>query len=150
ARELRGDFDGKRVLDLGTLEGYFAVESCLQGASVTAVEGRAKNIKKCEFVRSALGIDPARLRLAQDDAMHVTRARYGGFDAVLVLGLLYHLADPFTFLANMAELTDGFVLIDTHVALEHDTPTARDGWRPELSAVVEESFRGKGYRARWF
>src|SRR5205085_4767 len=83
AHELREDFAGKRVLDLGCLEGYFAVECALQGATVVAVEGKVKNIKKCEFVRSALAIDKAQLSLVRDDGIDVTRDKYGSFDAVL-------------------------------------------------------------------
>jgi SAM-dependent methyltransferase len=150
ARELRGEFTGKRVLDLGCLEGYFAVECALQGATVVAVEGKIKNVRKIEFVRSALGIEATKLRLVRDDVMNVTRAAYGSFDAVLALGLLYHLADPFRFLANLAEVCDGFVLIDTHIAFEDETPTLRDGWRPPLSPLTELTFRGKSYFGRWY
>jgi SAM-dependent methyltransferase len=150
ARELRGGFAGKRVLDLGCLEGYFAVESALQGATVVAVEGKIKNLKKCEFVRSALGIDKTTLRLVRDDVMNVTRATYGSFNAVLALGLLYHLADPFQFLANMADVCDEFVLIDTHVAFEDKVPELPDGWRPPLSPLTELTFRGKSYLGRWY
>src|SRR5262245_24302551 len=85
---LGGVFAGKRVLDIGCLEGYFAAECALQGADVIGIEGRRFNLAKCEFVKSALGIE--RLRFAQDDALAITRERYGGFDAVLALGLLYH------------------------------------------------------------
>jgi hypothetical protein len=86
ARELGGGFAGKRVLDLGCLEGYFAVECSLQGAAVVAVEGKIKNVRKCEFVRSALAIDEAKLSLIHDDVMNVTKGAYGAFDAVLALG----------------------------------------------------------------
>ena len=150
ARELGGDFRGKKVLDLGCLDGYFAVECALQGAAVTAVDGKVKNLKKCEFVRSALGIEPSRLGLVLDDVMNVSREKYGGFDGVLVLGLLYHLANPFDFLARMAEICDGFVLIDTHVALADDIPRHSDGWRPELSPLTAFAHAGKSYPGRWF
>jgi SAM-dependent methyltransferase len=150
AGELRGGFAGKRMLDLGCLEGYFAVECSLQGASVVAVEGRIKNLKKCEFVRSALGIDKTKLCLVRDDVMNVTKAAYGSFDAVLALGLLYHLADPFRFLANVAEVCDGFTLIDTHIAFEEKVPTLRDGWRPPLSPLTELTSGGKSYLGRWY
>jgi SAM-dependent methyltransferase len=150
ARELRGEFAGKRVLDLGCLEGYFAAECSLQGATVVAVEGKITNLKKCEFVRSALGIDKTKLCLVRDDVMNVTKEAYGSFDAVLALGLLYHLADPFLFLANVADACDGFILIDTHIAFEDKVPTLRDGWRPPLSPLTDLTFRGKTYLGRWY
>src|SRR5262249_6334226 len=49
--ELSGAFQGKRILDVGCLEGYFSAECALQGASVTGIDGKTINIKKCELVR---------------------------------------------------------------------------------------------------
>ena len=146
---LGGVFAGKRVLDIGCFEGYFAAECALQGADVVGIEGRRFNMAKCEFVKSALGIE--RLKFAQDDAMAVTRDRYGGFDAVLALGLLYHLRDPFTFLEHIAGLCDGFLLLDTLVALEDLPESISDDWRPELSELTtferaERRYTGRLYR----
>jgi SAM-dependent methyltransferase len=143
-QELGGEFAGKRVIDIGCLEGYFAVECASQGARVIAVDGKLLNLRKCEFVRSVLGLD--NLTLARDDALQVTRARYGGFDGVLALGLLYHLADPFTFLVHLAELCDGFLLLDTRVAPLKHRRRAR-GW-PILSELTEFSFGQRSYAGR--
>ena len=145
---LGGDFEGKRVVDIGCLEGYFSVECALQGAQVLGVDGKRVNLTKCEFVNSVLGIES--LAFAHDDAMRVTRERYGGFDAVLALGLLYHLEDPFTFLRNMAGLCDGFVLIDTLVALEDQPASIAGGWEPELSELRAFEYAGREYAGRLF
>src|SRR5262249_45614614 len=51
---LKGRFQGKRVLDIGCLEGYFAAECALQGADVIGVDGKLINVKKCEFIKSVL------------------------------------------------------------------------------------------------
>jgi 2-polyprenyl-3-methyl-5-hydroxy-6-metoxy-1,4-benzoquinol methylase len=145
---LGGRFSGKRIVDIGCLEGYFSVECALQGAEVLGIEGKRLNIKKCEFVKSVLGVE--QLRLAQDDAMRVTRDRYGRFDVVLALGLIYHLDDPFTFLDNVARLCDGFVVIDTLVALEDQPDSICDGWRPELSDLRRFDYRGREYHGRTY
>ena len=147
-QELRGRFAGKRVLDLGCLEGYFSVECALQGATVVGIEGKVINVKKCEFVKSVLGIDD--VAFVREDAMKVTRERYGSFDVVLALGLLYHFDDPFSFLANMAELCDGFMLLDTHVALLDDADAVPAGWDIELSPLRELAFNGKTYSGRLY
>jgi SAM-dependent methyltransferase len=145
---LSGEFAGKRVLDLGCLEGYFAAECALHGADVVGVEGKLINVRKCQFVKAVLGLKS--LRIVRDDALAVTRARYGSFDVVLALGLLYHLDDPFTFLGQVSELCDGFAVIDTHVALEKLPESIGDGWNPELSASQDFGYRGKTYTGRLF
>lgn len=145
---LGSDFSGQRIVDIGCLEGYFSIECALQGAEVLGIDGKLLNIRKCEFVRSVLGVEGATFVLG--DAMKVTRESSGRFDAVLALGLLYHLADPYTFLANMAGLCDGFAVIDTHVALDDQPESIKRGWRPDLSAMRTFTFGGKSYEGRLF
>ena len=145
-QQLRGNFKRKRVIDIGCLEGYFAAECALQGARVLGVEGKTINVKKCEFIKSVLGIK--NLRFVKDDAMKVTKKKYGTFDVVLALGLLYHLDDPFTFLENLSKLCTGFLLLDTHVALR-EQPTSGD-WKPDLSSLTEFKFGKKTYMGRLY
>ena len=102
----------------------------MQGAKVLGVEGKTINVKKCEFVKSVLGIK--NLSFVKDDAMKVTKKKYGTFDVVVALGLLYHLDDPFTFLENISKLCTGFLILDTHVALR-EQPTSSGGWKPDVS-----------------
>jgi SAM-dependent methyltransferase len=144
---LHGRFEGTKLLDLGCLEGFFSLECALRGADVVGVDAKEINVKKCEFARSVLDARSASFVL--DDVMNVTRTRYGGFDVVLALGLLYHLDDPFSFLTQIAEVCDGFLLLDTLVALE-DGPQVIDGWEPELSELQEFSVGTKNYRGRLY
>jgi 2-polyprenyl-3-methyl-5-hydroxy-6-metoxy-1,4-benzoquinol methylase len=146
AQQLRGRFKKHRVIDIGCLEGYFSAECALQGATVLGVEGKTINVKKCEFIKSVLGIKS--LRFVQDDAMNVTKKKYGTFDVVLALGLLYHLDNPFTFLENLSRLSTGFLLLDTHVALR-EQPASGD-WKPDLSPITEFKFRNKTYMGRLY
>jgi 2-polyprenyl-3-methyl-5-hydroxy-6-metoxy-1,4-benzoquinol methylase len=146
--QLSGDWRHQRVLDVGCLEGYFSAECALQGANVLGIEGKTINLKKCEFIKSALGIK--NLTFVKGDAMSVTRKKYGSFSVVLALGLLYHLENPFRFLANMADLCDGFILIDTHIALEDQPESIKDGWRPELSPLRQFTVNKKTYTGRLF
>jgi 2-polyprenyl-3-methyl-5-hydroxy-6-metoxy-1,4-benzoquinol methylase len=146
--QLGGAFKGKRILDVGCLEGYFAAECALQGAAVVGVDGRVINVRKCQFVQSVLAIQ--NLTFVKDDGMRVTRKKYGSFDVVLALGLLYHLGNPFQFLANMADLCDGFLLIDSHIALADQPRSIKGGWRPELSGLREFKVGEKTYTGRLF
>jgi SAM-dependent methyltransferase len=144
--QLGRDFSGRRILDIGCLEGYFSIECALHGAQVLGVDGKLLNVRKCEFVRSVLGIERATFTLG--DAMKVTHESAGRFDAVLALGLLYHLEDPYTFLTNVAALCDGFTVIDTHVALEDQPQSIKEGWRPEMSEMRTFTFGGRSYEGR--
>jgi SAM-dependent methyltransferase len=106
-----------RLLDLACLEGSFAVEFAHRGAEVVAIEGRTANIEKARFAKEVLSL--ASLNFIQDDVRNLSGERYGHFDIVLCLGILYHLdvPDVFTFLDNLSEVCRGFAIIDTHVSL---------------------------------
>jgi hypothetical protein len=55
--------------------------------------------------------------------------RYGRFEVVLCLGILYHLDAPdvFRFVRRIADVCDGFAVIDTHVSLVAEEPRAYEG-----------------------
>lgn len=145
--ELGGRFRGRRILDIGCLEGYFSFECARQGADVIGVDGRIINIKKCEFVRSVLKIRNADFR--KDDAMRITQKRYGDFDVVLALGLLYHLENPWRFLKNIRQLCAGVLLLETLVATD-EHPQRLDDWQPDLSKLQPISFGRKTYYGKYF
>jgi SAM-dependent methyltransferase len=124
-----------RVVDLGCLEGLFAVEFARRGADVVGIEAREPNIEKARFSKAALALD--NLEFVQGDVRDLSRERYGGFDVVLALGILYHLDAPdvFVFLERLADVCDGLCVLDTHV-----------------TASTAERFRheGRGYWGRSF
>lgn len=106
-----------RVLDLGCLEGLYAVELARHGAQVVALEAREANIEKARFAKEVLALE--NLEIVQDDVRNLSQEKYGYFDVVLCLGILYHLdvPDVFSFLERIAEVCQDFVLIDTHVGV---------------------------------
>lgn len=105
-----------RVLDLACLEGLYAIELARQGAQAVAIEGREANVEKVRFVKNALGLD--NLTVSQDDVRNLSREKYGEFDVVLCLGILYHLDAPdvFQFVENIGRVTRRFAVFDTYVA----------------------------------
>src|SRR5215467_1208208 len=54
-----------RVLDLGCLEGHYALEFAMHGANVLGVEIREANIEKARFVQRHLGL--SNVRFVQED-----------------------------------------------------------------------------------
>jgi SAM-dependent methyltransferase len=109
--------DQLRVLDLGCLEGLYAIEFAARGAEVVGIEGRERNIERARFARRALGLE--KLELLLDDVRNLSRDKYGDFDVVLCIGILYHLDAPdvFEFIHRLSDVCTRLVVIDTHVAL---------------------------------
>ena len=108
--------DQLRVLDLGALEGLFAVEFARRGANVLAIEGREANLEKIRFAKEVLGLDRLDLRL--EDVRGLDRERHGEFDVVLCLGLLYHLDAPdvFMLLERIRDVCGYMTVIETRIA----------------------------------
>jgi SAM-dependent methyltransferase len=106
-----------RVLDLGALEGLYAIELARQGAEVVAIEGREGNAAKARFAAEALGLE--RLDVVHADVRSLTRAEHGEFDVVLCLGLLYHLDTPdvFELVRTIASVCRRLAVFETQVAL---------------------------------
>src|SRR5262249_350381 len=107
--------DTVRVLDLACLEGLHSVEFALNGAKVVGVEGREANLAKARFTKDALSL--GNLELVHDDVRNLSRERYGEFDVVLCLGILYHLDTPdvMKLAKNLAEVCTRVAIIDTHL-----------------------------------
>lgn len=71
-----------KIVDLGCLEGGYAVEFARHGFDVLGIEVREENVKKCNFVSQNLALP--NLKFIKDDARNVRR--YGRFDAVFSAG----------------------------------------------------------------
>ncbi len=156
-RELRrhamrdGRGDGRRALDLGCLEGGFTVELARAGFDALGVEGRASNFAKCEALARHLALPGLRFELR--DVKALDEATHGRFDAVLCLGLLYHLDDPMAFVEHLArELTtpNAVMFLDTHVAPPDEAALAGFGGRAALSPLVTLAHRGHDHAGRWY
>ncbi|MDT4965876.1 MAG: hypothetical protein QOJ64_613 [Acidobacteriota bacterium] len=106
-----------RVLDLACLEGLYGIELARRGAEVTSIEGREANIAKARFARKVLALD--NIKFVQDDVRNLSVEKYGRFDVVLCLGILYHLDAPdvFHFVQRMSDVCERVAIIDTHVGI---------------------------------
>lgn len=137
--------EGVRILDLGCLEGLFAIELARAGAKTVGIEARLANIEKARFAREALEL--ASCELVQDDVRNLCRAKYGSFDSVLCCGILYHLdmPDAIRLIQRISEVTEHVAVVETHVALEvlKQNPF-------ELGELEEESWEGQVYLGRRF
>lgn len=146
-----------RVLDLGALEGLFAVELARRGADVVAVEARAGNAARIRAAREALGLD--RLEVVEADVRDLEALELGRFDLVLCLGLLYHLDEDgvLGLVPQLARMCDRAAIFDTHVALQDGPLAAADpaGLRVDPGRDLGplrpiHDARGRAYEGRTF
>lgn len=141
-----------RILDLACLEGLYAVEFARQGAQAVAIEGREANLEKVWFVKKALGL--ANLDLHQDDVRNLSPEKYGEFDVVLCLGILYHLdvPDVFHFVENISRVTRRFAVFDTYVSTASQEVHTHGGnpyWGREVFEHEPDAPLEERLRYRW-
>lgn len=142
--------EGLRALDLGCLEGGTSICLARAGLDVLGVEARPENVEKCLLARDALSLKG--LTFSRADAKEVTVERFGDFDVVLALGILYHLDDPVGWLRQIAGLTRGILFLDTHYAPD-DEPGAtamRKGLRERLGPLEKLESHGLTTFGRWY
>jgi SAM-dependent methyltransferase len=110
------DLDGVRILDLACDEGNFSIPLAQRGAEVVGVEVR-DHVQAAIARAAELGLDRAAYH--QSDVRQVTADRYGEFDVILCLGILYHLEAPaiFEFADNIARMCRRVALIETQIGL---------------------------------
>src|SRR5882724_8002850 len=83
------DLSGKRwtelrILDLGSLEGLFAIECARQGAHVVAIEGRETNNAIARATVKSLALP--NIKFVTEDVCKFSQKRYGTFDVVICSG----------------------------------------------------------------
>lgn len=97
-----GGFAGKRVLELGPLEGGHAyMLEQLNAASVLSLEASSRAFLKSLILKEAFGL--TRTRFLLGDFMHYLRAPGESFDVIFACGVLYHMVNPVELIALMAK-----------------------------------------------
>ena len=138
-----GSLLGRSVVDLGCLEGAFAIEFARRGAArVVGVEAREVSVRRCNLACELIGLENVEFKVG--DVTEELTASPGRFDVVFASGIVYHLADPAAFLRLARQACTGIALIDTHVA---DPLTIFKDCSPE---IVEHVSGGRTYRGRTF
>jgi SAM-dependent methyltransferase len=131
-----GGVAGKRVVDLGCLEGGYTVELARAGFDALGIEIRQSNLENCQRVKA--GTNLPNLSFACDDVQNL--AKHGVFDVIFCCGVLYHLDKPRAFVDLMAQVCQRVVIIDTHVA---DT-------KPNGKFALSKITENEGWAGRWY
>lgn len=110
--DLPENLAGKRVLDIGTRDGFFAFECERRGAEVTAIDYLPPEQTGFPVARELLGSE---VEFIQENVYELSPERYGRFDLVLFLGVLYHLRDPMLALDRISDVAAGRLILETQV-----------------------------------
>jgi tRNA (mo5U34)-methyltransferase len=106
-----------RVLDVGTLDGYFAFECERRGAEVVAIDVMPEDARGFALAKRMLN---SRVPFFHMSVYDLDEERLGGtFDLVLCLGVYYHLRHLFVALDNLWKITRGEMRLETHVIDDH-------------------------------
>jgi tRNA (mo5U34)-methyltransferase len=108
---------GKRVLDVGTWDGFWAYECERRGASVLAIDTYAWDHHGMDGFLLAHEARHSKVeykRLAVED---VSEGTVGAFDLILFLGVFYHLRSPIAVLDNLRRICRGTLILETHCLL---------------------------------
>ena len=119
AVEKFGSLEGKRIAELGPLEGAHTFMLERAGAMrIDAIEANKGAYLRCLVAKEIYGLRRARFHLGDFGASLDTARRY---DMIVACGVLYHMTDPLLLLRRMAERTDA-LYIWTHYFDEAEMP----------------------------
>ncbi len=109
--QLPENLSGMRVLDIGTWDGFFALEMEHRGAEVIAVDiWDDIEREKFEFVLKARD---SKIEHHRIDVHDLDPAVLGEFDIVLCAGVLYHCRYPLIALEKILGVTKGYLILET-------------------------------------
>jgi SAM-dependent methyltransferase len=109
ATQALGGVEGKRVLELGPLEGGHTYLLEAAGArEVVAIEASARAYLKCLIAKEVVGLTRSRFLFGDFEAY--LRGEPERYDAIIACGVLYHLRDPVELIHNLARVTDRIYL----------------------------------------
>lgn len=145
---LPADCSGLRVLDIGTADGFMAFEIEKRGArEVVALDYRKPASTGFSIASSILG---SGVRHEVENVYDLTPEKYGHFDLVLFLGVLYHLRNPMAAFDRIRRIMNPgallFVesqLLDNCILLPDGSTKALEKISPELTDLAIWQFYSK-------
>ncbi len=132
------DLTGKRVLDIGTWDGWFALEMERRGADVVAID-RFENPRFHEIhERMASRIDYRQMSVYDLDPNKI-----GRFDIVLFMGVLYHLKHPVLALERVCSVAQDLVAVESFVLKDRHRPGLGVEEFPLMEFYENDEFGGE-------
>jgi len=138
-----GRLSASTCLDIGCHEGFYTMAMAEAGfRRVMGLDARETSLAKARLVAEAFGRREVEFLCA--DLEEAAPETIGEYDVVLLLGVLYHLANPMRCLRNVARLTRELLIVETQVVPDVEQVTewgARTWSRPYqgVLALIDES-----------
>jgi len=105
---------GKKILDIGSLDGYHACNMASQGAIVTCSDIRPQNLHSALYRCLYYGYNDVTFRLLDMETMH-EEIKKDEYDIIFHSGCFYHLSNPVEHLFNIKDLSE-YILLETHIS----------------------------------
>ena len=132
--ERSGGFAGKKVLELGPLEGGHTYMMTQRGATVLAIESNVQAWMRCLVVKDTLNIKGAQFLLG--DFVRYLSESPPRVDFVLASGVLYHMTDPVKVLNDLCRVGDSIGIwthyFDATVLRSNDSTRAKFSFEPRI------------------
>jgi tRNA (mo5U34)-methyltransferase len=114
-----GSLRGHRILDLGCNAGFWSLKAIQAEADfVFGIDGRQLHVDHANLVFEAAGVDRNRYRFEAGNFLEYPFGQGDlGYDIVLCLGVLYHVAKPVELFEVMSRAGADVIVIDTEVSL---------------------------------
>jgi tRNA (mo5U34)-methyltransferase len=141
------DLTGLRVLDVRTRDGFFAFACERAGArEVVALDHVDPDVTGFEVARRILG---SKVEYARENIYQSSREKYGSFDLIFFLGVLYHLRDPLLALDRLSSVCDGRMVVeslvcDTRFFTGFEQTTTLEEIAPALASIPIAQFLPAG------
>ncbi len=132
------DLRGKRVLDVGTWDGWFAMEMERRGAEVMAID-RFENPHFYE-IHDLL---KSRVDYRQLSVYDLSPELVGRFDIVLCMGVLYHLKHPLLALERVCSVAKDLVAVESFVLKNHHASGLNVESQPLMKFFENDEFGGE-------
>jgi tRNA (mo5U34)-methyltransferase len=125
------DLAGKRVLDIGTNDGFFSFECERRGAHVIAIDEAPTPGFRVAHELLGSAVEFRRLNIYD-----LAPEELGTFDIVLCLGVLYHLRHPLLALERVHTICTDLLILETQVCDRYFMDASGD--RRELALIAPE------------
>ncbi|MBB4286567.1 class I SAM-dependent methyltransferase [Roseospira goensis] len=142
-----GGFAGKRVLELGPLEGGHAAMMHQAGAaSIVSIEANTRAFLKCLIVKEVMGLERVRFLLGNFDPYLETAP---AVDFVLASGVIYHAHNPVRTLVHLCRIAPAIGIWSHYYDAETMDRHHRGTFDMQPVALSFEGFEAQGYRLEY-
>jgi hypothetical protein len=139
-----GDLTGRRVLELGPLEGGHSYMLQQAGAGqVRSIEANHLSYLKCLVVQQLYGLD--KVSFEYGNFVPWLDGTDETYDLAIAAGVLYHTVDPVGVLEDLCRVSPQ-LFIWTHYADEEAMPETDPRYEAGIVGVEEADYRGTRYR----